>query len=52
MASSDPLETYHKIKNGHYSIATFLDVLELLDVRDTLREDQVETEKQKRAQNK
>lgn len=50
MESSDPIETYHKIKMGHYSIATFLDVLELLDVRDTIREDKIEMDKKEKPQ--
>jgi hypothetical protein len=48
MESKDPLETYHKIKTGHYSISTFLDFLEILDVKETLKEDQIEQEKRKR----
>jgi len=39
MASSDPIETLHKIRTDQYSIRTVLDILEMLDVRETIRED-------------
>ena len=38
LASSNPIETLHKIRNGEYSIITFLDTLEMLDVRSALEE--------------
>lgn len=38
MASSNPIETLHDIKNGRYSIKTFLDTLEMLDVQVTMQE--------------
>lgn len=40
MSSSDPIETLHKIRTGQYSIITFLDMLEMLDVQATIREDE------------
>lgn len=40
MESKDPLETLHNIRTGKYSIITLLDMIELLDVRDTIREDE------------
>lgn len=39
MASSDPIETWHNIKMGRYSIRTVLDMLEMLDVQETIREE-------------
>lgn len=41
MASSDPIETLHNIRTGRYSIITFLDTLELLDVQATMQENSV-----------
>lgn len=38
LSSSDPISTLHKIRNGHYSIHTFLDMLEMLDVKSTMEE--------------
>ena len=39
-SSSDPIETLHKFNTGQYSIITLLDMLELLDVKETLEEDE------------
>lgn len=46
-ASSDPIATLNAIRNGTYSIITFLDMLEMLDVKETLREEEIFIEKQK-----
>lgn len=40
MASSNPIETLHKINNDEYSIITFLDMLEMLDVQTTIKENE------------
>lgn len=40
MASSNPIDTLHKINNDEYSIITFLDMLELLDVQTTIKENE------------
>jgi hypothetical protein len=41
MASSDPIDTLHKIRTGQYSVITLLDMLEMLDVKDTIMEDEM-----------
>lgn len=46
-SSSDPIATLNAIRNGTYSIITFLDMLEMLDVKETLREEEIFIEKQK-----
>lgn len=38
MASDNPINTLQKIRTNQYSIITLLDVLEMLDVKDTLEE--------------
>ena len=38
MASSDPLETLHNINTGRYSIRTILELIEFLDVKETVEE--------------
>lgn len=40
MASDNPIDTLHRIQTNQYSIKTFLDVLELLDVKATIEEEQ------------
>lgn len=39
-STDNPMETLHKIKTNQYSVRTFLDMLELLDVKTTLEEDE------------
>ena len=39
-SSSDPIDTLHKIRTNQYSIITFLDMLEYLDVKDTIAENE------------
>lgn len=39
-SSSDPMDTLHKIRTNQYSIITFLDMLEYLDVKDTIAENE------------
>lgn len=41
MASDNPIETLHKINTNQYSLRTFLDVLEMLDVKATIEENQM-----------
>lgn len=48
-SSSDPIETLHRIRTGQYSIITFLDMLEYLDVKETLSEDERHLAKQAQA---
>lgn len=38
MATSNPLDTLHKIQNNEYSIRTFLDMIEMLEVQTTMQE--------------
>lgn len=40
-STENPIATLHAIRSGQYSIITFLDMLEMLDVRDTLREEEI-----------
>ena len=40
MSSSDPISTLHKLRTGEYSIITFLDMLEFLDVQTTMKENE------------
>lgn len=46
-ASNDPIATLHAIRTEKYSIITLLDCLEMLDVRDTMREEEIFQEKQR-----
>ena len=41
MATSDPIETLHKIRTKQYSVRTFLDMLEMLDVKTTIDEQEL-----------
>lgn len=52
LASSDPVETLHNFRTGRYSIITLLDMLEILDVKETLTEDARKREEAKAKQNK
>lgn len=38
MSSKTPLETLHKIRTNQISLKTFLDMLEFLDVKETIEE--------------
>jgi len=46
MESKNPIDTLHNLRNDKYSIITFFDMLEMLDIRNTLEED---SEYQRRA---
>jgi hypothetical protein len=50
MASSNPIDTLHMIRTGQYSVRTFLDMLEMLDVKVTI--DEAETIRIKNNQQK
>ena len=51
MSSSNPIETLHKIQTNQISLLTFLDMLEMLDVKMTVEEDQkLAQEKKQRLQ--
>lgn len=39
LSSSDPVETLHNFRTGKYSVITLLDMLEMLDVKETMTED-------------
>lgn len=39
MSTPNPLETLHNIRNDKYSVNTILQYVEMLDVKDTMRED-------------
>ena len=41
MSSSDPISTLHRIRTGQYSVRTFLDMLEMLDVKTTIDEQEM-----------
>ena len=49
-SSSDPMETLQKFNSGYYSVITLLDMLEMLDVKETIREDQERQQKIKSEQ--
>lgn len=38
LATSDPIQTLHRIRTKQYSIHTFLDMLEMLDAKATMEE--------------
>lgn len=38
MSSDNPIETLHKIRTNQYSIHTFMDMLEMLDVKSILED--------------
>lgn len=44
MASDNPIDTLHKIQTNQYSLITFLDVLEMLDVKATIEDEQRKAE--------
>lgn len=51
MASNNPIDTLHKIQTNQYSISTFLDTLEMLDVKATVEDEQrKESEKEAKLQ--
>jgi len=50
MASSSPIDTLHNFRTGKYSIITFLDMLEMIDVQTTMREDEEKRLEAKRKQ--
>lgn len=50
MASSSPIDTLHNFRIGKYSIITLLDMLEMMDVQATIREDEEKRMEQKRKQ--
>lgn len=50
MASSSPIDTLHNFRTGKYSIITFLDMVEMLDVQATFREDEEKRLEAKRKQ--
>lgn len=39
MASDNPIDTLSSLRKGEISIISFLDMLEMLDVQETLREE-------------
>lgn len=45
MASNDPLETLHNINTGRYSYKTLEELMEFLDVKDTIIENAAEESK-------
>ena len=49
-SSSDPMETLQKFNSGYYSVIALLDMLEMLDVKETIREDQERQQKIKSEQ--
>ena len=52
MSTSSPIDTLHKIRTHQYSIRTFLDMLEMLDVKITIEESEVVKQKQSLENNK
>lgn len=51
MASSDPINTLHRIRTGQYSIITLLDMLEMMDVQQTIMEDEMKSRERQAQQN-
>ena len=41
MSSDNPIGTLQNIRSGRYSVRTFLDVLEMLDFKSTLEEQEI-----------
>ena len=41
MSTASPIDTLHKIRTHQYSIRTFLDMLEMLDVKATVEENEM-----------
>lgn len=39
MASNNPIDTLHKLRSGAYSVITFFNMLEMLEVQRTIEED-------------
>lgn len=50
MSSSSPIDTLHNFRTGKYSVITLLDMLEMLDVQETIREDEEKRMEAKRKQ--
>lgn len=50
MMSSNPIDTLHSFRTGKYSIITLLDMLEMIDVQTTIREDEEKRMEVKRKQ--
>lgn len=50
MMSSNPVDTLHNFRTGKYSIITLLDMLEMIDVQTTIREDEEKRMEVKRKQ--
>lgn len=48
MASSNPIDTLHRIQTNQYSLITFLDTLEFLDVKATIEDEQRKAEDARR----
>lgn len=51
-SSDNPMEVLHKFRTGQYSVITLFDMLELLDVRETIREDEIIRQKAKQPSQK
>ena len=51
MASSNPIDTLHRIRTGQYSIITLLDMLEMMDVQQTIMEDEMKSRERQAQQN-
>lgn len=51
-ASDNPIEVLHKFRTNQYSVITLLDMLEMLDVRETIREDELARQKANQPKNK
>lgn len=45
LSSENPIDTLHNFRTGKYSIITLLDMLEILDVKETITEDGIRREK-------
>ena len=50
MSTASPIDTLHKIRTHQYSIRTFLDMLEMLDVKTTVEESAYVRQRQQQAQ--
>ena len=50
LASSNPLDTIHKIRTDQYSIVSLLDLLEYLDMKETIEENETQRMRMQQAQ--
>lgn len=52
LSSKDPIEILHNFNTGKYSVITLLDMLEMLDVKETITEDSIKRQEARAKQRK